>query len=325
MKVTRSAFARLAALTTCAIAAAPRTVLAEGGQVTIYVGFPPGGLPDAVARAVAEQLRRGFASSAIVENRPGANGRLAVQAVKNAAPDGNTLLVAPAAAVVFLPHVYNDLGYDPLVDLVPVAQLVQNDFALAINPKIPAKTFKEFAAWCKANPNEATFGTSGAGSAPDFMGVLVGRAMKTKYTDVPYRGAAQALTDTIGGQLASVIATTQLLLPQHEAGQVRILAVTGPARDQQLPSVPTFRELGFPDLTITDAMWVLAPAKTPAARVNALATSVLDTLKLKTMTNLIKTENLQPAPIAAAPLAKLERDQYARWGSMIKAAGYTVG
>ncbi len=325
MTLNRAAFGRLAALSACGLALAPLRALADVGQATVYVGFPPGGLPDAVARAVAEQLRHGYASSAVVENRPGADGRLAVQAVKNAAPDGSTLLVAPAAAIVFLPHVYNNLGYDPLVDLVPVAQLVQNDFAIAINPKIPAKTFKEFAAWCKANPDRATVGTSGAGSAPDFMSVLIGRAMNTKFVDVPYRGAAAALTDVIGGQLAAVIATTPALIPQHEAGAVRILATTGPGRALGLAEVPTFRELGFADLTITDAIWVLAPGKTPAAKVAVLSAAVLDTLKLKTMDTLMKTDFLKPAPIAAAELGKVARDEYARWGSAIKAAGYTVG
>ena len=243
----------------------PLAALAQRSGMRVFVGSPPGGLPDLVARAVAERLRQSFGVTVLVENRPGANGRIAGQAVKNAEPDGNTFLVAPASNIVHLPHVFSDLGYDPLVDFIPVAQMVENDFAITINSQIPATNLRAFAAWCIENPGKATFASPGAGSSPHLMGVMVAKALGMKLTHVPYKGNSFALADLIGGHVSAMVSSTSFVVQQHKGNQVRILATTGRARSSVLPQVPTFQQQGMAELTLTEGTWLLAPAKTPQA------------------------------------------------------------
>lgn len=296
---------------------------AQGQVMKIFVGFPAGGLPDMVARALVDPLSKATGWSAVVENRPGANGRLAAQAVKNAPPDGRSLLITPASGMVHLPHVYKDLGYDPFADFVPVAQLVDNDFAFAISPKIPARNLKEFAEWANKNPAQATFGSPGLGSAPHFMGVTLARALQTRLAHVPYRGNNFALTDMSGGHIGSLIASTSFLAQAHKAGSVRILGTTGRARLASLPDVPTFQEQGIGQLTISEGTWLMAHAKTPAALVDKLADGALASLATPEMAPVIQGQ-ASAAPLKGAALAKVMREDYDRRGAAIRAANFSA-
>lgn len=296
---------------------------AQGAPIKIFVGFPPGGLPDLVARAVAEQFKQSFGAAVLVENKPGANGRIAGQAVKNAAPDGHTFLVTPASGMVHLPHVYKDLGYDPMSDFVPVAQLVENDFALTINNKIPAQNLKEFAAWCKANPSQATFGSPGTGSSPHLMGLLIAKAMGAPLTHVPYRGSNLALADLIGGHVAAMISTTSFVLQPQRTGQARIIATTGRARSTTLPKVPTFEELGMGQLTLTEGTWLMAPAKMSADLIDKYSKAAVESVKTKEMQVVLDGQTVL-APLGSRDLAKLMRKEYDERGADVKAAGFSA-
>lgn len=297
---------------------------AQGATARILVGFPPGGLPDQVARGIAEPIGQALGVTAVVDNRPGANGRIAAQAVKNAAPDGRTLLLCPASAMVHLPHVYKDLGYDPFTDFVPVAQVVENDFAFAISPKIPARDLKEFAAWCRLNPQSATYGTPGPGSLPHYMGVALAKALGVTLNHIPYKGTNFAITDLGGGHIAAMISSSTFVVPPHQSGQVRVLAVSGRQRLPALPDVPTFVEQGIVPLSITDGTWVMAPAKTPQALVDKLAEAAIASLQGREMKQ-VTTGQAQAAPLRSVALRERMRQEFDQRGSYIRAAGFSAG
>ena len=322
MLIDRRSFMQTMGAATIAGAAMPMAQ-AQGNTIRIYVGFPPGGLPDLVARAVAEQFKRSFGVSALVDNKPGANGRIAGQAVKNAAADGSSFLVAPASGMVHLPHVYKDLGFDPLTDFVPIAQLVENDFALAIYPKVPAQNLKEFAAWCQAHPDQATFGSPGTGSSPHLMGLQIAKALGVRITHVPYRGSNLALGDLLGGHVSSMISSTSFVLQPDRTGQVRILATTGRARSATLPQVPTFEELGMKQLTLTEGTWLLAPARMAPELVEKFSKAALESIKSKEMQVVLDGQTVE-APVGASALAGQMREEYAERGAQIKAFGFSA-
>ena len=308
-----------------AVGAAPlaaRRAAAQAPQTKILLGFPAGGLPDQVARALAEHLRTALGTTVVVENRAGANGRIAAQAVKNAAPDGATLLLTPGLGVTHLPHVYSDLGFDPFTDFAPVGGTVESDFALAVGPHVPARTLKEFADWARANPATAAYGSAGEGSAPHLMGFQLSRALGVPMQHIPYKGANFAATDVMGGHLASSWATTPFLLPHHQNGKLRILATTGTARHPKLADVPTFREAGIAELTFVDGTWLFAPAKTPAPVIARLAAATAAAVDSPEMRALIAKQNVSPAPMTPAALAKAMREQYDRQGAAVRAAGF---
>lgn len=321
MSLTRRQFAASAAATS--LLSLPLRSHAQRNNIRVFVGFPPGGLPDLVARAVADQFRQSFGVPAVVENRPGANGRIAGQALKNAAPDGTTFLIAPASNIVHLPHVYTDLGYDPLKDFAPVAQLVENDFAFTISAKIPATNLKEYAAWCAKNPDKATFGSPGAGSSPHLMGLLVGKSLGAKLSHVPYKGSAFVLTDLVGGHVSAMMSATSFVVQQHKAGQVRILATTGRARSSVLPQVPTFQEQGMGELTLTEGTWLLAPAKTPAAILDKASDAAVLSVQSAEMQTVIDGQTVA-APLGAVVMRRLVQAEYTKRGEQIKAAGFTA-
>lgn len=291
--------------------------------VKIYVGFPPAGLPDLVARAVAEQFNRSLGVTAVVENRAGANGRLAGQAVKNSPADGSAFLCTPESGIVHLPHVYNNLGFDPMTDFVPVAQMVENDFALAISAKIPATTLKEFAQWCKANPDKAVFASPGQGSSPHLMGMLMAHDLGIKMMHVPYKGSTFALNDLMGGQITSMVSSTSFVLQPHKAGSVRILATTGRARSPALPNVPTFKELGMDDLLITEGTWLMAPARTPGAIVEKFAAAALAAVKSREMANVLDGQTVA-APLGPQALAVRMKEDYEKRGKQVKETGFSA-
>lgn len=295
--------------------------LAQADITKIYVGFPPGGLPDSVARTVAGAVGQALGGTAVVENRPGANGRLAAQAVKNTPAGQHALLVCPASALVHLPHVYSDLGYDAFKDLQPVAQVCENAFAFAISGRLPAKNLAEWAAFCRANPDRATFGSPGQGSSPHFMGVTLAQALGVTMNHIPYRGNNFALTDTAGGHISGMVSTTGQLQAPHRNGQMRILGVTSAKRLAELPDVPTFAESGVPQLTLTEGTWVMASARMPQATAEKVAASILAQLKEPAAVQALKAQ-ADIAPLGPQALAERLRQDFDSRGAGIRAAGF---
>lgn len=297
---------------------------AQIGEQPIRIIFPftAGGTGDALARLVADKMRAELNRPVIVENRTGAGGRIGVQAVKNAPPDGSTLLMVPIAPVAVYQLVYKNLEYDPFTDLAPVAQLGTFDFGIAVGPKVPVKSVTELVAWAKANPSEANYGTPAAGTLPHFLAALFGEKAGIDFRHVTYKGSAGALTDLIGGQIAVVVTTTADLLEMHKGGKLRVLATSDAQRSKFLPDIPTFREMGF-DLQATGWYGLFAPAGTPPDVIARLNTVVVNAIKSPDVRERMLTFAIEPTGTSAAELAAIMKRDAAFWAPAVKASGFT--
>ena len=306
-------------------ATAPGSALAQDRidkPVRILVGFAPGGTADIIARAVADKMGPAIGQPVIVENRPGAIGRIAADAVKAAAPDGTTLMVMPIGPMAVVPHVYKDITYDPIRDFTPVALGATFQFALAAGPASGAKTWSEFAAWAKANPGKAAYATSGAGSLPHFFGVLLGRGIGVEMVHVPYKGSAAYLNDLVGGQVPAAIDAIADLTELHRAGKVKVLASSGAKRSTALPDVPTFGELGVAGVEAMGWFGFFAPAKTPKPVVDALNAAINRALTSPDVAERLTKLGMDPATGSPEMFAKVVADDYAKWGPIVKASGF---
>lgn len=273
-------------LSMAALGGAASPTHAEEKPVALMVGYPAGGATDLLARALAEGMGRELQTSVLVENKPGAGGRIATEYVKNARPDASTLLFSISAAMVIYPHIYRKLGYDPLADFAPVGAAARQMLCLAVGPAVPesVRTLADYVAWVKANPQSATFGTV-SGTAPHFAGLLFARAAGLHMELTPYKGGAQAVVDLMGGHLPATVTPVSEVQPYHAAGRIRILATMGPQRPAILPDVPTMMELGYPGISFQTWIGIFAPAGTPpaaVARVNAALNNVLAQPKVVT-------------------------------------------
>ncbi len=317
MPLIRMAIAAMIVVLTLAGTQAP----AGDGPVRIVIPYPAGGAGDATARMLAESMRSSLQRPVIVENKPGAAGRLGVQAVKEAAADGSVLLFTPIAPMAVFPHVYDKLGYDPVADFLPVAQVAAFDLGVAVGANVPAKSLEELVAWLKKNPDLATYGSPAAGSLPHFFAVLFGRTANVELRHVAYKGNPQAVADLIGGHLPIFFTSTPDLVEQHKAGRIRVLATSGPQRSDFLPDVPTFAEAGY---RIRGEGWyaVYVPARTPAdvvARLNAAIVSAMRSPEIKSR---VAALGLRPTGTSGAELAAIQKADSDMWGPVIKTSGF---
>ncbi len=301
------------------VAALP--AFAQAAPVKILVGFPPGGSADATARLIAEKMSVSLGHPVIVENRPGAGGRIAAQAVKDAAADGNTLMLVPMAVMVVQPVVFKSIKYDTTKDFTPIGNAVTFPLALAAGPATPAKTMAELVAWIKANPNQANYGSPATGSLPHFLGEMLGQAAGVKMQHVPYQGGAPLMTALLGGQLPMGFDTPLEFAENHRAGKLRILAVSSPQRMAQFPDVPTLRESG---INIEASAWfgIFGPAGMQAARTEALSGAMQAALKATDVMAKLSNLGLLAAPESSAEMARRMAADKARWEPVIKATGF---
>src|SRR5215207_7297570 len=240
---------------------APRALAqAVKKPVHVIVGFPAGGGTDVTARVLAEALRGVFAPTVIVENKPGASARIAVEYVKNAEPDGSVMLFTPDFPMTLYPHSFKSLGYEPLRDFTPVGPATASMLSYNVGPAVPAsvKTLADYVQWCKTNPDKASYGTTSAGATPHFAGVMLSNETKVQMNPVHYRGGAPAIQDVVGGHIPMSVNPISESMPLHQAGSLRILAVTGAKRSQFLPDVPTAKESGY-DVVVETWLGVFLP------------------------------------------------------------------
>jgi tripartite-type tricarboxylate transporter receptor subunit TctC len=315
---------RSLALAAAALCCAP---LVAGAQdkppIKILVGFPPGGSADIVARLLADKLRGPLGANVIVDNKPGAAGRVVLGDLKRAAPDGQTFVLAPSGALVVLPWLFKNLGYDPAKDFTPVARVVTFDFALTVGPAAPKGDVKAVLAWMKANPGQANYATPGAGTVPHFTGVLLSQGAGVPMTQVAYKGGAPAVNDLLGGQVPLMIDTPLETIEHHRAGKLRIVAVTGEQRTKALPEVPTLKEAGIP--IVGDAFFGLyAPPGLPAEITARVSRAVAEVLKQPDVTDKIYSLGLAPAYGSGDELAATQAAHLKRWEAPIKASGFTI-
>lgn len=324
----RRSFVQAAAGAAALGALTPYTALAQLlEQVKIYYGFPAGSAGDSVARRVAEKLA-GTPYSKIagfVENKPGAGGRIAVETLKNSPADGSVLALAPVSALSVYPYIYPKLAYKP-EDVTPVSIGAIMFHGLAVGPAVPAevKTLKDFLAWAKANPGQANYGTPGAGSMPHLLGALLGLRAGVELKQVPYRGTVPSITDLVGGQIAAAMNPSGDYLQHMKTGKVRVLATSGKKRSPFLPDVPTFTELGYPDVTSEEWFGFYAPAKTPAATIATANAAITAALKEKTVIDALAIVGLVAHGSTPQAMAADQKAEYERWGPLVKQIGFTA-
>ena len=297
-------------------------------QVKIINGFPVGGSADTTSRRVGEKLGPSAYTKnpAVVENRTGAAARIAIDAVKAAAPDGATLLLTPYSMMAIYPHIYKQLSYDPFTDLMPVCMASSLVHGLAVGPMVPAtvRTVKDYLAWAKANPKDASYGSPAAGSTPHFLGALLGLNNGVDLKHIPYRGSTPGVVDLIGGQLASMFTPHGDFLANHRAGKLRILATSGKQRSAFVPEIPTFIESGFPDLMVEEWFGFYVPAKTPTGIIAAANTAINAALKEKSVIDSLAIQGMLPVGGTAAQMAADQKVQFDYWGPIVKKIGFTA-
>lgn len=295
---------------------------AQDAPIRILVGFPAGGGSDLVARVVAERMKASLGTNVVVENRPGVNGILAAEMLKNAAPDGRTLMVAPIAVTVFAPLTHARLSYDPLKDFAPVSLAASFDLSLAVGPASPAKTLGEYIAWVRANPQKGAYGLPTVGSPSHFFGVLLARATGLDLVAVPYKGGPPLTNDLVGGQIPAGITALNDWVKQHDAGRIRILATSGPKRSAVAPDVPTFRELGFEAIEGTGWQAFHTTAGTPRATIDRLSAAIAAAVNAPEVRERLLAIGLEPVGSTADELARRIADDTAKWAPLVKASGF---
>jgi len=293
--------------------------------VRIIVGFPAGGGTDVIARILAERLRGPYAAAVLVENKPGAAARVAVEYVKNAEPDGSVMLFTPDFPITVYPHSFRSLNYEPLKDFTPVSPAARSMLTYNVGPGVPdsVKTLADFVLWCKANPAKAVYATTAAGGTPHFVGMMLANAAGIAMNPVHYRGGAPALQDLIGGHVPAAVNPISESMTQAKAGTIRILAVTGSQRSSFLPDVPTMREAGY-DVVVESWLGAFLPARTPAGIVNALSAAIADAAKSQQMSESLAKFGNTTAFQTPADFAATVKADIARWAPVVKASGFVA-
>ena len=315
------------AAVTMAVALASGAALAQerfDRPVRIIVGFAAGGTADLMARLVADKMKDSLGQPVIVENRPGAAGRIAADAVKAAPPDGSTLMVMPIGPMAVVPHTYKTLSYDPLKDFAAVGIGATFDFALAAGPASGARSWSEYVAWAKANPSKSSYATSGAGSLPHFFGVLLGKEAGIEMVHVAYKGSAAYVNDLMGGAIPIAVDTVADLSELHRANRIRILATSGTQRSPAVPEVPTFNELGVKNVEASGWFGFFAPARTPPATIELLNRHLNMALRSTDVVDKLRNVGMEPATSTPDEFAKRLAADYAKWGPVVKATGFTA-
>jgi len=309
--------------------AASRAQQAAFEQVKVVTGFPPGGTSDTICRRVAAKLAPGYGKSAVVENRTGAGGQIAVQSMRQSPADGSVILQTPMSMLGIYPHIYKKLPYDPVADVVPVSLGATFDFGFAVGPAVPAsvKTVEEFLAWCKANPAQANFGSPGAGAMPHFIGELVGKARGVPLKHVPYRGTQPAILEMIGGTIPAVSGPVGEFTQHVNAGKARLLAATGAQRSKFAPNTPTLVEQGFKDMVFSEWFGFFLPAAPvkPTPEVVQRANAALRTaLADRETVEGLEVMGLEAKSSSPTELAAMLKADFEKWGPLVKAVGFTV-
>ena len=302
------------------LAALPVLARAQSDQpLKIMVGFAAGGSADQTARLLATTLQTTLKRPVIVENRTGAGGRIMVAAVKDAKPDGNTLMLVPHGPMTLFAHIYRKLGYDPMRDFTPIGRVCNFDYAFSTGPATGAKTMDEFLRWARDPANKPSFGSPGAGTIPHFLGQALAERAKLPLVNVPYRGAAPSVIDVIGGAISLAVTPLADVIEHHKAGKLRVLATAGSQPTALLSGVPTLKSLGI-DLVLDGWYALYAPAGLPAALQQQLGGVVHSAVP--GLADAFTRTGLQAAVSTPQELAQLQQSESAFWAQWVKATGF---
>jgi len=302
------------------LAAAPAHAQADA-TLRIVVPYAPGGSSDRAARIVADKLTAKLGQTVIVENKTGAGGRLAAQQLKGAPASQNVLLLGNPAVMVVAPLVFKDNGYDPDKDFQPVSQVTDYEFGLAVSSAVPVKQLSHLLAWLRANPAQANFGVPATGSLPHFFALMTGDKAQVQAQVVGYRGSAPLISDLIGGQVPVAFDTFDTLLPQHEGGKLRILAISSARRSPLAPDIPTYKESGL-DLVATGWNALFAPAAMPADRVARLGAAIREVMNDPDTRRKFTDAKMTPVASTPAQTAAMLKAYRAQWAPVVQKSGY---
>ena len=311
----RRQFAALAAATFAVPA-----VLAQDRTLKILVGFPPGGSVDVIARLLADKLRVSLGQNVIVDNKPGAGGRVALNEIKKAAPDGQTVVLSPSGALVIQPWLFANLGYDPVKDFTPIAMYARLPIVLVMPPSLPVRTIPELVAYAHANPGKLNYASVSPGTTSHILGEMLKLATKTEIEHIPYKGGAPALTALLAGEVQLLFSSLLEAMPHIKAGKIRALGVADARRVNGLADVPTLGELG---LDFNTPIWygLFAPAGTPTPIVQKIAADVLRIAAQDDMKQFLAAQGAEPAQLGPEPFRDLVVKEHAKYGAVVRDAG----
>ncbi len=299
--------------------------LAQGAfpsrPVTMVVGFAPGGGTDITARIIVKKLSENVGQSIVVENRPGAGGSIAATAVAKATPDGYTIHLANVGALSVAPHLNTNLPYNPQRDFAPISMAVVLDNVLVVHPSVRAKTLAEYVKEANERPGGMPYGSSGIGGAGHLAGELLKLMAKANLVHVPYKGGGPAMSDILGGQIPSMIATAPTAAPHVKAGKIRALATTGSKRSTFFPDVPPVAEAGYPGFEAVNWYAYVAPAKTPKEIVDRWNREIVKVLNTQETREQLLANGMEPTPSTPEELARYMERELATWGRVVKEAG----
>jgi tripartite-type tricarboxylate transporter receptor subunit TctC len=288
--------------------------------VRFVVPFPPGGGTDAVARILGAELSRMWGQQVVVENRGGAQGNIGTSIGLKSPGDGYTLVLAHQGVLTVNPHLYDNIGFDPVLDLAPVTMLTEQPFVLVVNPALEARTLQELAALAARQPGKLTFASSASG--PQMAGEMFKMASGANLVHVAYKGAGPAVVDVLAGHVDMLFANPTSVAPHVKSGKLRALAVFGSKRIDALPEVLTAVEAGYPQLGKNPEWYgVAVPAATPPDRVAGLNADIVRALEMPEVQKAIRTLGMMPAPSTPDAFARQIRMDYEEWGKVVKASG----
>ena len=316
----------IAAYSACLFGSVYAQVQSLPESAKILVGFPPGGGIDLIARRLAEQLTGKLAKAVIVDNRPGASGRIAVDVARQSPPDGLTLLLNPAGILTINPHTYSRSNYDPFKDFTALSLAALIDFGFAVGPSVPAeiKTLADFEKWAKANQGRVTYGSPAAGAPPHFVGDLLSKKLGLNMTHIPYRGGTPAMNDLLGGQISALVLTLGDLIQPAKAGKLRLLASTGAVRSKYAPDTPTFAEQNVVGLDLRDWFGLYIAGVASAGTMAKVLPLVRSALASPAYVQGVAVLGIEAASSTPQEMERLFRTDYVRWGGIVRASGFSA-
>jgi len=322
MKDAGHLFKRAMAMIVFALAAAGAHAAYPERAIHLIVPYPPGGLTDAVARAVAKALSDRVQQPVVVDNIAGGGGNIGADKAAKSPADGYTLYIGNNATVGLNTLMYKQLAFDPMADLAPIALIAESQTVLVVNPSLPVKSVAELIALAKSKPGQLNFGSTGTGGLSHLVGELFNSGAGIRMTHIPYKGTGPALTDLLGGQIQVMFNDTAL--PHIQSGKLRALAVTGAKRWPQLPDVPTLAELGMPGYETYNWFGILAPARTPAAIVTRLNRELVAVMQDPAMKAWMESRGAEAVTSSPEDFAAYIKKDLAKWARVVKEAGITA-
>ena len=293
----------------------------DAAPARILLGFE-GGSSRPISLQLAERTRAAIGRPVIVEEKPGASGRIAAMALKSAPADGLTVALFPIVVPILAPLIFKDVNYNTLKDFAPVSQIATYSFAFAVAYDHPAKSFPEFVAWLKTHPSGAFYGTAAAGGLPHFLGVMISRATGVEMSHVAYKGPGPMTIDVAGGTTPSGISVVSDLMEMHRAKRIRIIAVSATSRLAQLPDVPTFIEQGYPTVQARGWVGVFAPARTPKPVIDQWSAAIVAAVRSPEFGKTLSDFGLEPTGTTPEEFTAIVAADAARWAPVIAASGF---